>query len=111
MPVGVIKRLLASSFLSRKIQVSLIKEFTEKSSTSFSPFAGYPAIFFAGGDQWSGRELGAAMFGSLLAIHGVNDSIHSFPFSLKSSLLGLCTKADLTRYFSLLRPSLVVATA
>lgn len=108
MPIGLVKRLLSSSFLRRKAQASLINEFAAKSAADFRHFAGYSAVFFAGGDQWSGRELGVAMFGSLLAIHRVNDRVHSFPFSLKSSLLGLYTKADLTRYFALLRPSLIV---
>lgn len=102
------QRALMSSILRRKTQARLIKAFASDAASSVSHFRTYEAVFFAGGDQWSGRELGVSMFGTLSAIYQQNKNIYAFPFSLKSSLLGLYSQRTLQEYFAMLQQPLIV---
>jgi len=100
--------IFSSLLLKRGSQAFRIRSFVKHSTEHFAPFSKYEAVFMAGGDQWSGRELGVAMFGTLTAIHRLNTPVFSFPFSLKSSLFGLYSKKDLTGYFNKLSAPLIV---
>jgi polysaccharide pyruvyl transferase WcaK-like protein len=102
------ERLLLSSFLRRRIQPRMIESFAKQAESSFASFAAYEAIFFAGGDQWSGKELGLAMFGTLMALQRINPNLYSFPFSLKASIVGLYPPGLLKSYFSRLKQPVIV---
>lgn len=101
------ERAIVSTFLRRKQQHSLIKSFTKDAANALAHFTHYDSVFIAGGDQWSGRELGVSMFGTLSAIRQINPNIHIFPFSLKSSIVKLYSKSVLKDFFSLLEQPLI----
>lgn len=103
-----VQDIFSSLFLKRGSQAFRIRSFIKKSVEHFAPFANYEAVYMAGGDQWSGRELGVAMFGTLAAIHRLHVPVYSFPFSLKSSLFGLYSKKDLAEYFGKLSSPVIV---
>jgi polysaccharide pyruvyl transferase WcaK-like protein len=102
------EKLLLSTFLRRWIQPRLIESFAKQAESSFASFAAYKAIFFAGGDQWSGKELGLAMFGTLMALQHINPNLYSFPFSLKASIVGLYPPGLLKSYFTRLKQPVIV---
>lgn len=85
--------------LRRTAQTARIGLLAEASSDEAAVFAGYDAIFIAGGDQWNGRLLGRAMFGSLAAIRAVNPAIYAFPFSVHPRILKFNSPAALRRMF------------
>lgn len=49
-------------------------------------FAGYHAIFIAGGAQWTGINSGVSMFANLRAIWSYNQKIYSYPVSVSKAL-------------------------
>lgn len=59
----------------------------------------YAAIFFAGGEQWSGFENGVSMFATLRAVSRQNRNVFVFPFSVKGKLLESYPADDLSRDF------------
>ncbi len=59
----------------------------------------YAAIFFAGGEQWSGFENGVSMFATLRAVSRQNANVFVFPFSVKGKLLDSYPAVDLQRDF------------
>ena len=107
MPISKLDRALSSSPFRRETQKKLIGKFANQAAAQVAEFANFEAILIAGGDQWSGRELGLSMFGTITAIHSINPNLYAFPFSLKSSLLGLYTKPTLQSYFGMLRQPLI----
>jgi hypothetical protein len=102
------EKLLLSTFLRGWIQPRLIESFAKQAESSFASFAAYEAIFFAGGDQWSGKELGLAMFGTLMALQHINPNLYSFPFSLKASIVALYPPGLLKSYFTRLKQPVIV---
>ena len=101
------QRLLCSSIFKRGMQRNLIHHFASKASASLAGLADHKAVFIAGGDQWSGRELGVSMFGTLTATHQLNPNVQVFPFSLKSSIFKLYSIPLLKSFFSMLQQPIV----
>ena len=73
----------------------------------FTDFRSYETVLFAGGEQWSGRQLGGVMFATLGAIRRQGAAVSAYPFSVKASLLRLHAPATLKRLFADLSPPLV----
>ncbi len=107
-PPGFFERLLLSTFLRRWIQPRMIESFASQAEASMASFAAYEAVYFAGGDQWSGKDLGHAMFGTLVAVQRINPHVFCFPFSLKKSMTGLYPSGLLSSYFARLRQPVIV---
>ncbi len=106
--VDLLGRIMVRTWFRKKAQARLIRKFASKIGEQVNPFSNYEAILVAGGDQWSGRELGLFMFGSICAIQRVNPNIRVFPFSLKPSILGLYEPESLRQYFECLQQPIVV---
>ena len=102
-----IQRSLMSTFLRKRTQQSLIDSFAADGQQAFEHFADYDSVFFAGGDQWSGRELGVSMFGALSAISKQTSNIQVFPFSLKTSIHKLYSHSSLRGYFGQLKSPII----
>jgi polysaccharide pyruvyl transferase WcaK-like protein len=71
-------------------------------------FAGYEAIFVAGGDQWSGRRLGISMFATLAAVRAHNNRIFAYPFSVNPRIGRYSSSQSLRQNFGNIRGPLVV---
>lgn len=107
-PPTSLEKLLLKTYLCRWLQPRLIESLAARLEASLASFGAYEAIYFAGGDQWSGKDLGHAMFGTLKAVQRINPNVYCFPFSLKKSITGLYPAGLLQSYFALLRQPVIV---
>jgi polysaccharide pyruvyl transferase WcaK-like protein len=99
--VGLVPRLLGKLRRREVSQEREIAYFRKTNELYFRQFSDYEAIYFAGGDQWSGRELGICMLGSLLAISEAKPGIiGTYPFSLKASIRKTYSPGYLASVFS-----------
>lgn len=98
---------LLSHTLRKTAQKHAIETFARTNRPAMEHFSQYEAIFVAGGDQWSGKQLGVAMFGTLSALCSINPNILAFPFSVKASILNLYDRAVLHGLFSHLRQPII----
>ncbi|MFD1333840.1 polysaccharide pyruvyl transferase family protein, partial [Methylopila musalis] len=73
----------------------------------FAGFASYETVLVAGGEQWSGRQLGGLMFATLGAIRRQGVEVAAFPFSVKPSLFRLHSPSRLASLFGALTRPLV----
>ncbi len=62
-------------------------------------FEQYRGVFIAGGEQWGGSNLGVNMFALLKCLKSLNCNVHTFPFSIPSSITNFNRKTDLIKYF------------
>ena len=95
---------------SRKVGDALVTRWTAE-------FASHPviksagecaAVFFAGGEQWSGFSHSATMFAVLEAVAQHNKEIRMHPFSVKKRLLENHGHARLVAYFAKFRGGMVL---
>lgn len=70
-------------------------------------FAGYEALYVAGGDQWGGFK-GISMLECLAALRPHNDRIYAHPFSINPRTFKVSPKPALADRLGLLRKPLVV---
>ncbi len=96
--------------LERWLSGQLIDRFSDQFATDFpvSAAADYEAVFFAGGEQWSGFSNGITMLSVLCAMSRSNRNISIFPFSVKKRLLQSYSTERLASCFSRLSGKLIV---
>ncbi|MEY3898459.1 MAG: hypothetical protein RLZZ214_3981 [Verrucomicrobiota bacterium] len=104
--LSVFKRIGLERWLSGKLIDRLSAQYAEKFPASAA--ADYEAVFFAGGEQWSGFSNGITMLSVLCAMARSNRNLSIFPFSVKKKLLQSYSVQRLAACFSLLSGNLVV---
>jgi polysaccharide pyruvyl transferase WcaK-like protein len=94
--------------MAPSIQERMVRRLADASAADAKRFAGYGAIFFAGGNQWGGQRLGLAMFATLAAISRHNPNVFAYPFSIEHGLASFNSDEFLREHFALLKGPLVV---
>jgi polysaccharide pyruvyl transferase WcaK-like protein len=104
--LSIFKRIGLERWLSGK----LIDRLSARYAAEFpaSAAADYEAVFFAGGEQWSGFSNGITMLSVLCAMSRSNQNIAIFPFSVKKKLLQSYSTQRLESCFSHLSGKRVV---
>lgn len=93
---------LRSLGLWRGMQNRLVEGLTEASSADAARFRDYRAVLLAGGDHWSGINLGISMLATLSAVARYNGDIEAFPFSV-NKLTRFNRPRDLRRRLGVLK--------
>jgi polysaccharide pyruvyl transferase WcaK-like protein len=104
--MSVFKRIGLGQWLSRRLTDRLTVEYAAKFPASEA--GDYEAVFFAGGEQWSGYSNGITMLSVLLAVSKSNKNLSIFPFSVKKKLLEFHSLPLLQSCFSRFVGKLVV---
>lgn len=104
--LSIFKRIGLERWLSGKLIDRQSDQFAAKFPASAT--ADYEAVFFAGGEQWSGFSNGITMLAVLCAMSRSNRNISIFPFSVKRRLLQSYSTRRLESCFSRFSGNLIV---
>lgn len=103
---GIIKWIGLEKWLSGKLIDRLSEEYANEFPISSASH--YEAMFFAGGEQWSGFSNGITQFSVLCALARRNRNLSIFPFSVKKKLLKTYSVERMASCFDLMTGKIMV---